>query len=112
MRDGPQGRVWNRHWPAAPCCTLPRRTARSRSHGFSSHAARTSTRAASAPGAAHHLHAAAASGHHEMVEILVAAGANPAATDGQFGVTADEWARFFGHVELAERLKDLKTRIV
>jgi RNA polymerase sigma factor (sigma-70 family) len=55
------------------------------------------------------LHAAAAGGHHEMVEILVAAGANVAARDGQFGVTADEWARFFGHVELFERLKDLKT---
>ena len=47
-----------------------------------------------------------------MVEILVAAGANVAARDGKFGVTADEWARFFGHVALFERLKDLKTRTV
>ncbi len=30
----------------------------------------------------------------------------------RFGVTADEWARFLGHVALFERLKDLKTRIV
>ena len=27
-------------------------------------------------------------------------------------MTADEWARFFGHVTLFERLKELKTRIV
>ena len=58
------------------------------------------------------LHAAAAGGHHEMVEILVAAGANVAARDARFGVTADRWAKFFGHVTLSERLKDLKTRIV
>ena len=74
-----------------------------------SHGADVNTRS-ERPGRGTPLHAAAASGHHEMVEILVAAGANPAAIDGQFGVTADEWARFFGHVELAERLTDLKTR--
>ena len=49
---------------------------------------------------------------HEMVDILVAAGANVAARDRTFGVTADEWARFFGHVALCERLTNLKTRIV
>jgi hypothetical protein len=45
-----------------------------------------------------------------MVEIPAAAGADLAAKGGKFGVTADEWARFFGHVVLCERLKDLRTR--
>jgi ankyrin repeat protein len=53
------------------------------------------------------LHGAAAGGHTDVAKALVAAGADVKARDGAVGATPEEWARLFGHQELADLLKSL-----
>ena len=51
------------------------------------------------------LHEAARGGHGEIVQMLLAAGANPAARDGQ-GQTPYEISLEHGHAAVAELLKE------
>jgi ankyrin repeat protein len=53
------------------------------------------------------LHLAAQSGEAEAVEMLLAAGADPALKDDLHGGTAAGWAHVGGHLELEERLRAL-----
>ena len=55
------------------------------------------------------LHAAAAVGHASTAEILLGSGADPRAKDGVLEATPDQWAKFFGHADLADRLKRVIT---
>lgn len=52
------------------------------------------------------LHRAAAHDLIPIVEQLLSAGADITSRDPQFQATPAEWADFFGHKELAERLRD------
>lgn len=52
------------------------------------------------------IHWAAGGGHGEVVDWLIAEGADPNERDPKFGGTAAGWAREFGHTALAERLED------
>jgi RNA polymerase sigma factor (sigma-70 family) len=54
------------------------------------------------------LHLAAVGGHRETVELLVAASADPNARDTSYGATPGEWARFWGHQDLAGYLTSLQ----
>lgn len=49
----------------------------------------------------------AAGGHDDLVEWLLAAGADPSLRDPRFGGDAASWAREFGHDALADRIDDL-----
>jgi RNA polymerase sigma factor (sigma-70 family) len=51
------------------------------------------------------LHAAAAGGHIETVELLLRSGADRIVRDQAVGATASEWARFFGHLDVAHLLE-------
>lgn len=51
------------------------------------------------------LHYAAAAGERDVVEFLVARGAALDSVDDRFGLTPAGWARYFGHHDLAERLR-------
>ena len=51
------------------------------------------------------LHMAVACGHREMVEVLLASDGDRAARDSRFDATPEEWARSFGHLELAAYLE-------
>jgi ankyrin repeat protein len=53
------------------------------------------------------LHVAAAGGEPDVVELLLAKGADVAARDGR-GSTAADTAMANGHVEIAERLRALE----
>jgi hypothetical protein len=55
------------------------------------------------PPTAHHR--AATVGRIEVVDQLLAAGASKTVTDPQYRATPAVWAEFFGHAELAERLR-------
>ncbi|HET9467423.1 MAG TPA: sigma-70 family RNA polymerase sigma factor [Vicinamibacterales bacterium] len=55
------------------------------------------------------LHAAAAGGHLGMVELLLNAGADAGIRDGGMDSTAEAWAEFFGHQQIAEFLRIRKT---
>lgn len=51
------------------------------------------------------LHWAAAQGDLELVEWLLAAGADPGMKDAVYGSTPAGWARHFGHVSVAEYIE-------
>ena len=51
------------------------------------------------------LHRAAGLGRMEILEQLLAAGADRTVRDPQFDVTPAEWADYFGHAEAAARLR-------
>jgi hypothetical protein len=51
------------------------------------------------------LHEAAMNGDREIVEILLAAGADPSVRDARFDATPAGWAHHGGQTELAERLE-------
>lgn len=51
------------------------------------------------------LHRAAANGMNVIVDQLLAAGADLTLQDPQFKATPSEWAEFFGHQDIAERLR-------
>jgi ankyrin repeat protein len=51
------------------------------------------------------LHYAAKCDSREVVDVLLAAGANPRLKDGEHEATASDWARFFGNFELAGYLE-------
>jgi ankyrin repeat protein len=51
------------------------------------------------------LHCAAKLGSREMIDVLLAAGADPRIKDDLRQGTASDWARFFGHFELAAFLE-------
>ncbi|MEM7363997.1 MAG: ankyrin repeat domain-containing protein [Pseudomonadota bacterium] len=51
------------------------------------------------------LHIAASSGHAELVEVLLAAGADRSCRDDLYHADAAGWARFHGSPEIAERLE-------
>ena len=57
------------------------------------------------PGRATALHEAALRGDRALVDQLLAAGADPALHDREFGSTPAGWAEHAGHAELAERLR-------
>lgn len=52
------------------------------------------------------LHYAAKCAARDVVDALLAAGANPRLKDGRRDATAADWARFFGHFELAGYLEE------
>ncbi len=52
------------------------------------------------------LHYAAKAGARELVDALLAAGADARRTDGEHHATPADWARFFGHFDLAAYLED------
>ncbi|HEY6613002.1 MAG TPA: ankyrin repeat domain-containing protein, partial [Vicinamibacterales bacterium] len=54
------------------------------------------------------LHLAACGGHREMVELLLAASADRNVRDISHDATPGEWARIWGHPELAGYLKRLR----
>ena len=55
------------------------------------------------------LHCAAKLGSREVVDVLLAAGADPRLKDDDREGTASDWARFFGHFELAAFLETVET---
>lgn len=55
------------------------------------------------------LHFAAAAGASEVVELLLARGADPGVKDPEWGATPAGWAANFGHAELAARLEAATT---
>jgi ankyrin repeat protein len=54
------------------------------------------------------LHLAACAGHREIAELLMAASANPDVRDLTHDATPGEWARFWGHPDLASYLESLR----
>lgn len=58
-------------------------------------------------GAPSALHYAAAAGDAEMVDLLLDHGADPTLEDGRFAAPPAGWAEFFGHGELAARLRSV-----
>lgn len=52
------------------------------------------------------LHYAAAIGMEQMVDALLAAGADQMLKDPQFQATPSGWAQYFGHADLARRLDE------
>ena len=54
------------------------------------------------------LHYAAKCDSREVVEELLGSGANPRLKDGEHDATASDWARFFGHFELAGFLETVE----
>ena len=54
------------------------------------------------------LHLAACCGHREVAELLLAAHADLNARDTSYNATADEWAAFWGHSDLAAYLGSLR----
>lgn len=56
------------------------------------------------------LHHAAGEGDVEMVSLLLAAGADPAAVDRRFGATPLGWAEHFGREQTAELLRGVSPR--
>ena len=54
------------------------------------------------------LHLAACGGHREMVDLLVAASADRNVRDLSHDATPSEWARFWGHPDLAVYLNNLR----
>lgn len=56
------------------------------------------------------LHWAAGGGHAEVVEWLIAEGADPTIRDPEFGSDAAGWAREFGHSGLADRIEAISPR--
>ena len=55
------------------------------------------------------LHYAAKCDSREVVDELLASGANPRLKDGEHEATASDWARFFGNFELAGFLEGVET---
>ena len=53
------------------------------------------------------FHLAAADGLREIIERLRMAGADPSATDDLYNGTPASWARFHGHLDLAEELQKI-----
>lgn len=51
------------------------------------------------------LHYAAAAGERDVAELLIARGAALDSVDDRFGQTPAAWAEFYGHTELAGRLR-------
>lgn len=54
------------------------------------------------------LHLAACGGHREMVELLLAASADRNVRDISHDATPGEWARIWGHPDLAGYLERLR----
>ena len=46
-----------------------------------------------------------ACGHRELVDLLLTANADRTARDSRFDATPEEWARSFGHSELAAHVE-------
>jgi ankyrin repeat protein len=51
------------------------------------------------------LHQAAGNGDHELVRLLLAAGADRSITDQRFDATAQQWAEHFGQLSTAQLLR-------
>jgi hypothetical protein len=56
------------------------------------------------------LHYAALQGRREMVDHLLAVGADPAVQDTKIGKLPEDWAAHGGHAELAEHLRQRRER--